>query len=121
MKIACIVALCLTTLIAALTLGAADPAPAVSGDALLEGFKLVEVASVADATEQLYGERSYMARDVRGREGEPERHHRCRRGWSRCCTQSTSGRGAQARSGTRRYGTQDVSVHREVQKYSGSG
>jgi regulator of RNase E activity RraA len=33
---------------------------------LVDGFRLVEVASVADATEQLYGgERSYMSHDMR--------------------------------------------------------
>jgi hypothetical protein len=42
----------------------------VSGSAqpatdLIEGFKLVEVASVADAMEQLYGQRAYMAHDMR--------------------------------------------------------
>jgi len=34
-------------------------------DRLLEGFQLVEVASVADAIEQLYGTRAYMAHDMR--------------------------------------------------------
>ena len=33
--------------------------------ALIDGFKLVEVASVADAMEQLYGQRAYMAHDMR--------------------------------------------------------
>ena len=41
--------------------GAAQP----SADPLMEGFRMVEVASVADATEQLYGERSYLAHDMR--------------------------------------------------------
>src|SRR6266850_5216263 len=36
-----------------------------SSDPLIEGLRLVEVASVADATEQLYGERSYLAHDMR--------------------------------------------------------
>ncbi|MCW5983058.1 MAG: RraA family protein [Bryobacteraceae bacterium] len=36
-----------------------------SGDPLIEGYRTVEVASVADATEQLYGERSYMSHDMR--------------------------------------------------------
>jgi regulator of RNase E activity RraA len=35
------------------------------GDPLLEGFRMVEVASVADAMEQLYGTKSYMAHDMR--------------------------------------------------------
>jgi regulator of RNase E activity RraA len=34
-------------------------------DPLSEGFKLVEVASVADAMEQLYGQKSYMTHDMR--------------------------------------------------------
>jgi 4-hydroxy-4-methyl-2-oxoglutarate aldolase len=36
-----------------------------AGDPLVEGFRLVEVASVADALEQLYGQRAYMAHDMR--------------------------------------------------------
>src|ERR1035441_8027222 len=36
-----------------------------SGDPLIEGFRMVEVSSVADATEQLYGQRSYMSHDMR--------------------------------------------------------
>ena len=35
------------------------------GDPLIEGYRLVEVASVADAMEQLYGQRGYMAHDMR--------------------------------------------------------
>lgn len=35
------------------------------GDSLIEGFRMVEVASVADAMEQLYGQRSYMSHDMR--------------------------------------------------------
>jgi 4-hydroxy-4-methyl-2-oxoglutarate aldolase len=34
-------------------------------DALIDGFRLVEVASVADAMEQLYGVRAYMSHDMR--------------------------------------------------------
>jgi 4-hydroxy-4-methyl-2-oxoglutarate aldolase len=34
-------------------------------EGLIEGFKLVEVASVADAMEQLYGVRAYMSHDMR--------------------------------------------------------
>jgi hypothetical protein len=34
-------------------------------DPIIEGFKLVEVASVADAMEQLYGTKAYMTRDMR--------------------------------------------------------
>jgi 4-hydroxy-4-methyl-2-oxoglutarate aldolase len=36
-----------------------------SGDPLMEGFRQVEVASVADAMEQLYGRRAYMNHDMR--------------------------------------------------------
>jgi 4-hydroxy-4-methyl-2-oxoglutarate aldolase len=36
-----------------------------SGDPLTEGFRMVEVASVADATEQLYGQKSYMSHEMR--------------------------------------------------------
>jgi 4-hydroxy-4-methyl-2-oxoglutarate aldolase len=36
-----------------------------AGDPLIEGFRLVEVASVADAYEQLYGERAHMSHDMR--------------------------------------------------------
>lgn len=35
------------------------------GDAIVEGFRTVEVASVADAMEQLYGQRAYMSHDMR--------------------------------------------------------
>ena len=36
-----------------------------ASDPLVEGFRLVEVASVADATEQLYKQRSYMSHEMR--------------------------------------------------------
>ena len=36
-----------------------------STQSLIEGFRLVEVASVADAMEQLYGQRAYMSHDMR--------------------------------------------------------
>src|ERR1035437_1326211 len=36
-----------------------------SGDPLIEGFRTTEVAAVTDATEQLYGQRSYMSHDMR--------------------------------------------------------
>ena len=36
-----------------------------SGDPLIEGFRMVEVASVSDAMEQLYGRKSYMSHDMR--------------------------------------------------------
>lgn len=35
------------------------------GDPIVEGFKYLEVASVADAYEQLYGEPNYMSHDMR--------------------------------------------------------
>jgi 4-hydroxy-4-methyl-2-oxoglutarate aldolase len=34
-------------------------------DSLIQGFRLVEAASVADAMEQLYGTRAYMSHDMR--------------------------------------------------------
>src|SRR2546427_3449191 len=40
---------------------AAQPA----ADPLVEGFRLVEVASVADAIEQLYGQRAHMSHQMR--------------------------------------------------------
>jgi regulator of RNase E activity RraA len=40
---------------------AAQPA----GDPLIEGFRTVEVASVSDAMEQLYGQRAYMGHEMR--------------------------------------------------------
>ncbi|MCL5746104.1 MAG: RraA family protein [Acidobacteria bacterium] len=36
-----------------------------SGDPLIEGYRITEVASVADAMEQLYGQRAYMSHDMR--------------------------------------------------------
>ena len=36
-----------------------------AGDPLVDGFRLVEVASVADAVEQLYGQRAYMSHEMR--------------------------------------------------------
>ena len=35
------------------------------GDPLMEGYRNVEAASVADAMEQLYGQRSHMSHDMR--------------------------------------------------------
>jgi 4-hydroxy-4-methyl-2-oxoglutarate aldolase len=52
--------LCLITLVFAHARG---EEPTVQS--LIEGFKLVEVASVADAMEQLYGQRAYMSHDMR--------------------------------------------------------
>src|ERR1700750_446160 len=50
-------------IVCAICLRAAETAPAT--DPLIEGFKLVEVASVADAMEQLYGQRAYMSHEMR--------------------------------------------------------
>ena len=36
-----------------------------SGDPIVEGFRNVEVASVADAMEQMYGQKNYMSHDMR--------------------------------------------------------
>lgn len=36
-----------------------------SGSSLIDGYRLVEVASVADAMEQLYGQRIYMSHEMR--------------------------------------------------------
>src|SRR5712692_5635958 len=36
-----------------------------AGDPLIEGFRLVEVASVADVIEQLYGQRAHMSHEMR--------------------------------------------------------
>src|SRR5260370_32667012 len=49
--------------IALLSLAAIYAQP--SGDPTIEGFRLVEVASVADAMEQLYGQRAYMSHEMR--------------------------------------------------------
>ncbi|MDQ6677181.1 MAG: RraA family protein [Acidobacteriota bacterium] len=39
--------------------------PLLAQDPLIEAFKLVEVASVADAIEQLYGQKTYMSHEMR--------------------------------------------------------
>jgi len=41
------------------------PDPSAAGSDLLQGFRIVEVASVADAMEQLYGTKAYMYHDMR--------------------------------------------------------
>src|SRR5438067_7012952 len=56
--------LLITCLVASLTLTCwlfAQPA----GDPIVEGFRLVEVASVADAMEQLYGQRAHRSHEMR--------------------------------------------------------
>ena len=59
----------ITALLAAaalfLTLSFQKPAAETAQENLIEGFRLVEVASVSDAMEQLYGKRAYMSHDVR--------------------------------------------------------
>src|ERR1051325_6154123 len=55
-------------LFAALMLAAATAwllAQSPSGDPLIEGLRTVEVASVADAYEQLYGQKIYMSHEMR--------------------------------------------------------
>jgi 4-hydroxy-4-methyl-2-oxoglutarate aldolase len=56
----------LTSLLAAtaLTFAGGGALPAAQ-DPLIEGFRLTEVASVADAIEQLYGRQAYMHHDMR--------------------------------------------------------
>jgi regulator of RNase E activity RraA len=44
--------------------GGYSPAPAQTGDALLDAFNLVEVASVADAVEQVLGRRAHMSSNI---------------------------------------------------------
>jgi regulator of RNase E activity RraA len=44
---------------------AAQPAPRPMPPSLSDEFRLVEVASVSDAMEQLYGQRGYMAHEMR--------------------------------------------------------
>jgi 4-hydroxy-4-methyl-2-oxoglutarate aldolase len=43
----------------------AQSATPAAGDPLVDGFRMVEVASVADAVEQLYGQSAYMSHDMR--------------------------------------------------------
>src|SRR2546423_10394669 len=51
----------LAVILAALAMIYAQPA----ADPLIEGFRLVEAASVADAMEQLYGQRPHMSHEMR--------------------------------------------------------
>lgn len=41
------------------------PGQQPAGDPILEGFRLIEVSSVADAIEQLYGQKAYMSSRMR--------------------------------------------------------
>ena len=43
----------------------AQTADSTKHDSIAEGFRMVEVASVSDAMEQLYGQRAYMSHDMR--------------------------------------------------------
>jgi regulator of RNase E activity RraA len=43
----------------------AQTSPQAGGDPLLQGLREVEVASVADAMEQLYGQQAYMSHEMR--------------------------------------------------------
>jgi regulator of RNase E activity RraA len=54
----------LVVLAAAISMGAVLRSQP-SSDAVVEGFKQVEAASVADAMEQLYGRKQYMSHDMR--------------------------------------------------------
>jgi regulator of RNase E activity RraA len=56
-------ALCLTSV--PVTLFALWAMAQPAGDPFIEGFRTVEVASVSDAMEQLYGRRAYMSHDMR--------------------------------------------------------
>ena len=59
LRVAVLVALAVTFWLIARLM--AQPA----GDPLLEGFRMVEVASVSDAMEQLYGQKGYMSHQMR--------------------------------------------------------
>jgi 4-hydroxy-4-methyl-2-oxoglutarate aldolase len=61
---------CLTGIAALLTailIAQTKPAPpaVLTGNDLAEGFRMVEVASVSDAIEQLYNQRAYLTHDMR--------------------------------------------------------
>src|SRR4051794_34158006 len=62
-KILCVCA-ALAALVVSSSWGLPDE-PATGQDALIQGFRLVEVASVADAMEQLYGKKAYLPHDMR--------------------------------------------------------
>ncbi|MCX6594813.1 MAG: RraA family protein [Acidobacteria bacterium] len=64
------------TLIAGGSLLLLNPAPAQTGDPLLDGFSKVAIASVSDAVDQVVGKRGFMSHDMRPRiigAGVPER------------------------------------------------
>ncbi|MBB5687753.1 RraA family protein [Sphingobium boeckii] len=55
----------LATMMLATALPAQPAAAPAASDPMIEAFRLVEVSSVADAMEQLYGERNYMSHEMR--------------------------------------------------------
>src|SRR5437868_13178272 len=61
MKVVLPVAAVLSTALFVVRWSSAQPA----GDPLIEGLRMVEVASVAYAIEQLYGQRAYMSHEMR--------------------------------------------------------
>ena len=70
MKLIRILSLCLTgtaALLTAILIAQTKPAPpaALTASDLAEGFRMVEVASVSDAIEQLYNQRAYLSHDMR--------------------------------------------------------
>jgi regulator of RNase E activity RraA len=62
MKIVIPIAVVLATSLFLVRWSSAQPA---AGDPLIEGLRMVEVASVADAIEQLYGQRAHMSHEMR--------------------------------------------------------
>src|SRR5580692_11126949 len=65
MKALCLIVLALGASLLGTLARAAEPLQDMSGQALIEGFKQVEAASVADAMEQLYSQRNYMSHSMR--------------------------------------------------------
>jgi 4-hydroxy-4-methyl-2-oxoglutarate aldolase len=65
MKAPWLIALAVCILLLVSVARAVEPAQDMSGQALIEGFKQVEAASVADAMEQLYGQRNHMTHSMR--------------------------------------------------------
>ena len=65
MKHFAVIASCTGLAALSLALWAASPQEQSAPDALVEGFKKVEAASVADAMEQLYKQKTYMSHSMR--------------------------------------------------------
>src|ERR1700722_3245566 len=65
MKAPWLIALAVGTSLLVTVARAVEPIQDMSGQALVEGFKQVEAASVADAMEQLYGQRNYLSHSMR--------------------------------------------------------